>query len=126
VRTLREELREIEFALNETKSAEALCRAKIKLLQSKLVAKKQQPDAAVEGDTIGASNDKPGIVVKDGVRSQTVELGTPSESSKRPATTSKPLNGHSQQESTPFVIETESKWREASGESSSSNVVALQ
>jgi hypothetical protein len=126
VRTLREELREIEFALNETKSAEALCRAKIKVLQSKLVAKKQQLDSALEGDATVVSNDKPGIASNDGVKSQTIELGTTVDSAKRPETTSKQLNGHSQQESTPFVIETESKWREASGESNSSNVVALQ
>ena len=31
----------MEFTLNETKSAEALCRAKIKLIQSKMGSKKQ-------------------------------------------------------------------------------------
>jgi hypothetical protein len=122
VRTLREELREIEFALNETKSAEALCRAKIKVLQSKLGAKKQQPDAALEGDAKVVGN----IVASDSVQSPTSELVTPVGSSKGAATTSKPPNGHSQQQSTPFVIETESKWGEASGESNSSNVIALQ
>jgi hypothetical protein len=36
VRGLRDEIRDIEFALGETKSAEAACRAKISLIQSKI------------------------------------------------------------------------------------------
>lgn len=42
VRNLRDEIREIEFALNEAKSAEALCHAKIKLIQSKMGQAKKQ------------------------------------------------------------------------------------
>ena len=40
VRGLREELRELEFTLNETKSSEALCRAKIALIQSRIESNK--------------------------------------------------------------------------------------
>ena len=41
VRTLRDEIREIEFTLNETRNAEALCRAKIQWVQNKLGAKQK-------------------------------------------------------------------------------------
>ena len=57
VRTLREELREVEFTLNETKSAEALCRAKIKLIQSKMGSKKHLASSS--------EKDVPAVVVND-------------------------------------------------------------
>jgi hypothetical protein len=68
VRSLRDEIREIEFALNETKSAEALCRAKIKLIQSKMGhAKKQSAGARAEAQasvgTTGPSSGESGEAV---------------------------------------------------------------
>jgi len=49
VRGLRDELRDIEHNLNETKSAEALCRAKIKLIQAKIGTKKPASSSVVAG-----------------------------------------------------------------------------
>lgn len=59
VRGLRDEIREIEFTLNETKSAEALCRAKIKLFQAKVGSKKRSSGShSGVGGAVGASGSK--------------------------------------------------------------------
>lgn len=61
VRGLREEIRELDFTLNETKSSEALCRAKIKLIQSRIESKKltgsTSSDAGDSGEAISMTND---------------------------------------------------------------------
>ena len=51
MRGLRDELREVEFTLNETKSAEGLCRAKIKLIQVKIGSKKQTSVSSTSADS---------------------------------------------------------------------------
>ena len=58
MRSLREELREIEFTLNETKSAEALCRAKIKLIQSRTTPKKVTGSGSVGAGDSNISTNK--------------------------------------------------------------------
>ena len=62
MRGLREELREIEFTLNETRSAEALCRAKIKLIQARIVPKKPTGSGSTgAGDSSDVTNKTNGV-----------------------------------------------------------------
>lgn len=107
VRSIREEIREVEFKLSEAKSGEAACRARVNLIRSRLevARKKSRAAAKTEKSNAGETNNAP--------EAHHSEIETPSSPGKQQADVAKETETQASHETS----------REAPTEKSQSEVI---